>query len=301
MRKALIFFIAVLLAVLPVLSSCGGEEEVPLNVVLSPAEINMSVGDQYALQVGIFPKKYQNREIIWSVSDNSVIECDGGIISAIAPGEAIVYATVGSVRKVCRVKVNDIKTNIIVGDKLTVSADIRELIKDATEISVSSPDVITFEDYTITANKVGEAYVKAHFENGDVVTVARVSVRDISLTCEDIPFSLITNSELGTEILFSDFQVHKQYYSTDNYFVQFAFKYKRVDTLIDENMRVNFTVTLYSSEVEGEFCRDVNVGVMMNPGNEYTFVDAGFLAKLNEEGNRNFWIEITANAEGEGE
>ena len=292
MKKILIFFIAVLLAILPVMSSCGQAEDVPPAVVISPLSINMSVGDVYTLDVSVFPKKYQNTDITWTVSDSRVVLCEDGKITAIAPGEAIVYASVGSARKSCRVSVGNFVRNMIVSETVALSASEKELIKNAAEVSVSAPDVISIEEDSVVAHKVGEATISARFKNGDVVTVAHISVREINLTCDDIPFTLITNPQLGTEILISELEYVAQLYDTDNYFVQFKFNYKRVDELLDENLIVNFIVKLYSSEVEGEFCRDNRVTVKMNIGDEYTYIDTGFLAKLQDTGNRHFWIEI---------
>ena len=53
-----------------------------------------------------------------------------------------------------------------------------------------------------------------------------------------------------------------------------------------------FKVVLYSSEVEGEFCRERVLTVKMKPDTEYEYIDSGFYSMLNEEGDRNFWIEI---------
>ena len=84
MKKMLIFFMAVLLVVLPVMSSCGGEEVAP-TVIISPSDVEMSVGDVYSLEYTVFPKRYADMQISWLVSDSKIIDCKDGRISAKAP------------------------------------------------------------------------------------------------------------------------------------------------------------------------------------------------------------------------
>ena len=286
---------AVLLVVLPVMSSCGGEEVAP-TVIISPSDVEMSVGDVYSLEYTVFPKRYADMQISWLVSDSKIIDCKDGRISAKAPGVALVYAVVGTARHSCKVTVTDNSSNMIVGESVTLSVAMQSLIKDAKKISVLQngevSDVLSYEGGTITANKTGMASVVATFENGDALTLARICVRDIHLTCEGMPLTVEVDHDLGISIEAYGLEVFRQLYATNNYAVSFAFKYKLASETDKDSVRVDFKVVLYSSEVEGEFCRERIVSAKLKPGEEYEYVDSGFYAMLGEEGDRHFWIEI---------
>ena len=293
MRKTALFLMALILVVLPVFSSCGGaEEELSPSVVISETDIQMSVGDVYTLSARIFPKKFQQTPVIWSVSDGEIISCDNGRISAKAPGTALVFATVGSAKHSCRITVSENRQNMIIGEQIALDSTMREIVAKAKEISTSS-DVISYADGKITANKLGDATLSAHYENGDRVTLATVHVVDVSLACDGMPITLVTNSSVGTAVELYGLQVKKQLYSENNYLINFSFKYKRCDNVTQKSERVNFVVTLYSGEVEGEFCRKTNVSILAVHGEEYTYIDAGFLAELKGGEGRTFWIEVT--------
>ena len=306
MKRSLIFFVAILIVILPIMSSCGKEEEVvPPTVIISPSEVQMSVGDIYTLDSTVFPMIYQDLNVSWYVSDPEIIECVGGRVYAKGLGTALVYAAAGSSRHSCRITVTEQQRKMIVGEEAQLPALQNNLIKGATGFAVYSgdepSDVLSFENNVITANKKGDARIVATFENGDVLTVANISVRDITLTCngmpeseEDPPLRVVVDNESGIAIEVYDLVLEKYYYSTDNYAVRFSFKYRLAPEVQGETVRVNFRVTLYSSEVKGEYCRDKDVSGKMTPGTEYQYVDSGFYAMLNEEGDRAFWIEIVS-------
>lgn len=291
MKKAVIFLIAILFVILPVMSSCTQEEVVPPTVVISPAEVEMAVGDVYTLNSIVFPNKYKDMDVIWFVSNSDVIECVDGRISAKAPGIANVYATVGSSRHSCKVTVREASRNMIVGETIAVLSSQQKLIREAKEI-VTTSGAVSYENGIITANEEGKALVIAKYENGDFLTLADVWVRDISLTCDEMPLTVVCDSEKGIEIEAYDLEVYKELYGENNYSINFSFKFKRVDNAQSGSLYANFKVVLYSGEVEGEFCRERVLSVKMKPGEEYEYVDDGFRAMLGEDGNRTFWIEI---------
>ena len=301
MKKISIFFAAILLVILPFMSSCGQEEEVYPTVVISPTEVQMSVGDIYTLDSTVFPRAFKDLEVSWYVSNPDIIECDGGRVTAKGVGTALVYASAGTSRHSCKIIVSESTRKMIVGEEATLPVLQNNLIQQASGFAVYSgnepSDILSFENNVITANKKGEARVVATFENGDTLTVATVSVRELNLTCEGMPESedgepltVVVDSELGTAINVYGLAVEKYYYAENNYAVRFAFKYRLAEA--NGTTSVSFKVVLYSSEVEGEFCRERVLTVKMKPDTEYEYIDSGFYSMLNEEGDRNFWIEI---------
>ena len=309
MKKMLVLIMTILLIVLPFMSSCGiKDNDVSPMVVISKSSINLSVGDVYTLSASVFPKKYKDLEVIWSVSDSDIIECVDGKVSAKAPGIALVYAIAGSSRYNCKVTVGSRKT-MIVDETITLSTTQKNLIVGAKNVFSTAPDVLSYDadSGTITANKQGEGKVVAEFENGDRVSVASVSVKDIGFECKNgMPYTFTVNSELGADMEVYDLRVEKQLYEECNYFVNFEFKAKLTEQNQTEPIRAEFRVTLYSGEYNvenGGYCRHRDIFVDMIPGDEYRYIDDGFLAELLSDindGNRTFWIEITPITEEDG-
>lgn len=298
MKRMLVFFMAIIFVVLPVFSSCGGEESVSPTVVISKSDVELSVGDQYTLSASVFPAKFNDLKIDWFSSDKSVVECQDGKLYARAEGVALVYASVGSARRSCKVTVSTEQRKMIIGESVALTASERELIKSASEVVITG-ECISFNDGVITANALGNAFVKAIFENGDSLTVASVDVRDISLTCDDMPHTVTVDRATGAEIEVYGLTVEKSLYQKDNYSVQFKFNYKLKDGVELSSFPVSFKVILYSGEVKGEFCRERTVTVKIAPGVQYEYVDEAFRAMLNEEGNRTFWIKVVPMEEAE--
>ena len=298
MKRMLVFFMAILFVVLPVFSSCGGEEAVSPTVVISRPDVELSVGDQYTLSASVFPAKFNDLKIDWFSSDQNVVECQDGKLYAKAEGVALVYAAVGSARRSCKVTVSNEQRKMIIGESVALTAQERELIKSASEVVITG-ECISFDDGVITANALGNAFVKAIFENGDALTVASVDVRDISLTCEKMPHAVLVDASTGAEIEVYGLTVDKQLYEKDNYSVQLKFNYKLKGGAELSSSLVSFKIILYSGEVEGEFCREKTVSVKIAPGVQYEYVDDVFRARLNEEGNRTFWIEVVPVEEAE--
>ena len=71
-----------------------GEGEIaPQNIVLSPAEITLDIGERKFMGLIIEPNN-ATKEVIWSSSDNVVATVDQtGLVSALSPGTAIITAT----------------------------------------------------------------------------------------------------------------------------------------------------------------------------------------------------------------
>ena len=71
-----------------------GEGEIaPQNIVLSPAEITLDIGERKFMGLIIEPSN-ATKEVVWSSSDNVVATVDQtGLVSALSPGTAIITAT----------------------------------------------------------------------------------------------------------------------------------------------------------------------------------------------------------------
>lgn len=80
-------------------------------VDLNKTSIELGEGDKTTLLATIFPENATNKNVLWSSSDDNIITVNNGELTAISPGNAIVYAETedgGFVAK-CNVTVKGIK------------------------------------------------------------------------------------------------------------------------------------------------------------------------------------------------
>ena len=93
MKKLLAAIFALIIFVIPCLNACGqANEELPY-VVISRANVLLTVGDEYTLNAKVYPEKYSDLEIEWTTSNSAIVTCDDGKIKAQAPGSAVVMAS----------------------------------------------------------------------------------------------------------------------------------------------------------------------------------------------------------------
>ena len=102
-----------LFAALPVFFSCFEEEPLPVPVgyiVINPSEIIISVGESAFLSSTVGPLEADNKTVVWSSGDPSVVTVEKGTIYGVAEGTATVTAsaTDGSgVKGECQVMVSN--------------------------------------------------------------------------------------------------------------------------------------------------------------------------------------------------
>ena len=116
-----------------------GEGEIaPQNIVLSPAEITLNIGESKFMGLIIEPSNATNKEVVWSSSDNVVATVNQyGEVSALSPGTAIITATTINRGLTATCKVNVSNTVRISDDLSTVYVP---LLKDGWSITGTQVD-----------------------------------------------------------------------------------------------------------------------------------------------------------------
>ena len=167
MKKTVALLIALLLICLPVLSSCkdaGGQDYA--SVILSKSNLTLSVGDKYTVTADVYPKVQPTPEIKWSSSNNGVVTCDRGILTAVGAGEAVIKAFIeGGNSTSLMVKVNEGSKNartLLVGDTVSLAdSSYGSLFEEDTAIWTSSnPEVATVDGGRLVALKEGVTSIK---------------------------------------------------------------------------------------------------------------------------------------------
>lgn len=161
-------------------------------IVLDAKTLSLTVGEQTTLHATVSPADASEPDVRWKSDNLSVATVDaGGLVQALAPGEATVTATAGEVSATCRVTV--VKAEVAV-TSVTLSATSLELEKgervkltatvlpaDADDPAVSwtrsAPEVVSVDaGGWITALTIGKAVITARA--GSCSATCEVSVTE---------------------------------------------------------------------------------------------------------------------------
>ena len=160
------------------------------DILLDSSSLNLTVGSHTALTATVSPTDATDKSITWTSSDSSVVTVDGGNVTAVSAGTAVITATTSSgkaatcivtVEKLV-VPVTDIlldraSLNLTVGENIVLTATISPA--DATDKSItwasSNPTVATVDGGKISAHSAGVTVIIATTANGKTA-VATVTV-----------------------------------------------------------------------------------------------------------------------------
>lgn len=196
MKSVKKYFIYVFFLLIIFVSCKKNLSEILVSVVtLDKTVIEISIGHTVLLSASVFPENATNKTIVWSSSDDSVVEVEDGLVSALKVGEAEIKATCGNKYAKCVVKVIPIEVKSITLDRSTVSLKVGQSVtltatvnpSEATDKTVtwtsSNPSVATVENGIVKAIKVGSATITAK-AGGKIATC--------SVTVEATPVTSIT-------------------------------------------------------------------------------------------------------------
>lgn len=162
------------------------------SISLDKTELEISEGDKATLVATVLPENADNKNVIWSSSDESIATVKDGVVSAIKEGEATITAKTddGGKTATCAVKVNakvypvesvsldKTTAEITEGETLTLIATIKP--ENATNKKViwssSNVEIATVEDGVVSAIKEGEATITAKTEDGGKTATCSVKV-----------------------------------------------------------------------------------------------------------------------------
>ena len=77
------------------------------SIAVTPDNVVMTVGDKDTLSVGYVPENAENKSVVWSSSDEAVVTVEGGVLTAVAAGDAVITADCDGVTDECTVTVNE--------------------------------------------------------------------------------------------------------------------------------------------------------------------------------------------------
>lgn len=96
-------------AALALFAACGqlgsGTTVAVQSVTLSETQLSLIKGATHTLTATVLPDDASDQTIVWTSSDEAVVTVDGGVVTALAEGEASVTAECGGVAQSCEVTV----------------------------------------------------------------------------------------------------------------------------------------------------------------------------------------------------
>lgn len=155
------------------------------SVSLDKTSLELVEGDIAALVSTVLPEDATDKTVTWNSSNPAVATVAGGVVTAIAEGEATIAATAGEFTATCAVVVSKKyipvtsvtmdKVSMVLQEGATATLVATVLPADATDKTVtwssSNPDVATVADGVVTGVVIGTATITA-------------SVGEFSATCE---------------------------------------------------------------------------------------------------------------------
>lgn len=196
------------------------------SVSLDTSSLKLSVGDTYAFKTTVLPENATNKELIWSTSDESVVNVDNGIITALKEGKATISvkskdgyksssAEITVVKQppivhVSSVSLNETSLDLLTGDKATLTATV--LPTNATDKTISwsssNEDVATIKNGKITALSAGQATITVTTKDGGLtascivnVTQKIIPVNGVSLNYNELELSVGDSENLIANVL----------------------------------------------------------------------------------------------------
>lgn len=222
-RSIFIYAISAFAAFMAV--SCSTEDGRGANVegiTIEPQSLRLTPGETYALEAVIVPENAENKNVLWSSSDDNVAAVDpDGVVTAVGEGRTVIKAITEDGRKtaICEVDVYIVQVpvesvavepeslTLEVGEQFTLQAVV--LPEDATDRSVvwisSNPDVASVSsEGVVTANGRGSLVVTARSQDGKVsadcqVTVV-ISVDGVTLEPDKLSLKIGTEYELVAKV-----------------------------------------------------------------------------------------------------
>ena len=202
-------------------SSCDVTVFIPVEgIILNRNEVVIVEGKTESLSAIIQPVDATDKSIEWSSSDNEIVRVDwDGLITAIAPGKAVITATSseGDHKASCEVEVltaikgislNQKELSLPEGKSIEIIAYIEpEDAYDKTVIWASSDDSIVAVDQNgiITAKKAGNAEISAYTADRVFVDKCTVSVvvpvQEIKLDSHEVTLTRREEKTLHAEVI----------------------------------------------------------------------------------------------------
>lgn len=186
--KSIIAAFAVTLSFL--FTSCDKDVNVS-GVQIAPEEVTLGIGETQKLTVTVEPSDATDPTYSLESSDPSVAAVQNDVVTAVAPGEAVITATTadGSLKATCKVtvvkhvediSVSPTQVKVIVGktQEITVEFTPSDATNKEVEWVSSKPEVATVADGVVTGVTVDEALITATSVDGGFAAACKVVVEE---------------------------------------------------------------------------------------------------------------------------
>lgn len=160
-------------------------------ITISDVSLRMYTGKTKQLSANVTPYDADNQKVIWSSDDEDIAEVDeNGIVTAIAPGTAIITATTddGNFKATCAISIgkhvssiyiseSTLSLNIGFTEQLTaIVLPISALNKTVYWLSTNTKVATVDENGIVTAVSAGNATIIAYAEDGEYTSTCNVTV-----------------------------------------------------------------------------------------------------------------------------
>ena len=186
--KSIIAAFAVMLPFL--FTSCDKDVNVS-GVQITPEEVTLGIGETQKLTVTVEPSDATDPTYSLESSDPSVAAVQNDVVTAVAPGEAVITATTadGSLKATCKVtvvkhvediSVSPTQVKVIVGktQEITVEFTPSDATNKEVEWVSSKPEIASVVDGVVTGVAVGEALITATSVDGGFAAACKVVVEE---------------------------------------------------------------------------------------------------------------------------
>lgn len=186
--KSIITAFAVTLSFL--FTSCDKDVNVS-GVQIAPEEVTLGIGETQKLTVTVEPSDATDQTYSLESSDPSVAAVQNDVVTAVAPGEAVITATTadGSLKATCKVtvvkhvediSVSPTQVKVIVGktQEITVEFTPSDATNKEVEWVSSKPEVASVADGVVTGVAVGEALITVTSVDGGFAAACKVVVEE---------------------------------------------------------------------------------------------------------------------------
>lgn len=186
--KSIITAFAVTLSFL--FTSCDKDVNVS-GVQIAPEEVTLGIGETQKLTVTVEPSDATDPTYSLESSDPSVAAVQNDVVTAVAPGEAVITATTadGSLKATCKVtvvkhvediSVSPTQVKVIVGktQEITVEFTPSDATNKEVEWVSSKPEVASVADGVVTGVAVGEALITATSVDGGFAAACKVVLEE---------------------------------------------------------------------------------------------------------------------------
>lgn len=267
-RAALFLFVLISATAVFALAACSQNPAEEISVVINRSSLTMTEGDAYALTAHISPREYSDMSVSWKSSDESVVVCEGGRVTALGVGKATVTATVESgAYFTCKINVTDALEHIYLleGETRLLGETLGGgYFDDPTCVSASDAIASISEaegGVSVTANAPGRTVIS--LASGD----SRLAYREIIVIPADTKGILFEYPELPLSIPYESagyttsaeiYEISVETVATPDRLmrgvveVTLRIKYRKTSDTAGEDAvgAIGFAVDLYSGEAE---------------------------------------------------